>query len=51
MSRFPAEQARIVRLLVDRVDVDVDGLRIRLRTEGLSGVADELSVSEDRRAA
>jgi len=48
---FPAEQARIVRLLVERVDVDVDGLRIRLRTEGLSGIVDELSVREDRRAA
>ena len=43
---FPAEQARIVRLLVERVDVDVDGLRIRLRTEGLSGIVDELSIRE-----
>ena len=32
---FPAEQARIVQLLVERVDVSADGADIRLRTEGL----------------
>jgi site-specific DNA recombinase len=32
---FPAEQARIVQLLVERVEVSTDGLTIRLRTEGL----------------
>jgi len=31
---FPAEQARIVQLLVERVDVSPDGADIRLRTEG-----------------
>ena len=31
---FPAEQARIVQLLVERVDVGPDGVDIRLRTEG-----------------
>src|SRR5438876_11643483 len=30
---FPAEQARLVRLLVERVDVSNDGIRVRLRTE------------------
>jgi hypothetical protein len=40
---FPAEQARIVQLLVERVDIDTDGVRIRLRQEGLRGVAAELS--------
>jgi site-specific DNA recombinase len=29
---FPAEQARIVQLLVQRVDVKPDGLELRLRT-------------------
>ena len=33
---FPAEQARIVQLLVERVEVGVDGLDIRLRVEGLA---------------
>jgi DNA invertase Pin-like site-specific DNA recombinase len=35
---FPAEQARIVQLLVERVDVDVDHLSIRLRTNGLASL-------------
>ena len=32
---FPAEQARIVRLLVERVDVFPDAIHVRLRAEGL----------------
>jgi DNA invertase Pin-like site-specific DNA recombinase len=50
---FPAEQARIVQLLVERVDVGLDGADIRLRTEGLSKlVADLREVRpEARRAA
>jgi site-specific DNA recombinase len=39
---FPAEQARLVRLLVERVDVSGDGIRVRLRTEGLRDVIGEL---------
>ena len=35
---FPAEQARIVRLLVERVDV----LEVRLRAEGLASLVAEL---------
>ena len=31
---FPAEQTRIVQLLVERVDVGTDGLNVRLRTDG-----------------
>jgi site-specific DNA recombinase len=50
---FPAEQARIVQLLVERVDVSSDGADIRLRTEGLTNlIADLRSVRpETRRAA
>jgi site-specific DNA recombinase len=49
---FPAEQSRIVQLLVERVDVYPDGADIRLRTEGLTRlVADLRSVSKSRRAA
>jgi hypothetical protein len=32
---FPAEQARIVRLLVERVDLATNGIEVRLRAEGL----------------
>ena len=39
---FPAEQARIVQLLVERVDVGTDGVSIALRTEGLAQLAGEL---------
>jgi DNA invertase Pin-like site-specific DNA recombinase len=39
---FPAEQARIVQLLVERVDVDVNGVSIRLRTNGIGSVISEL---------
>lgn len=39
---FPAEQARIVALLVERVDIGTDGLNVRLRIDGLSGLAREL---------
>ena len=36
---FPAEQARLVQLLVERVEIAVDGIAVRLRVDGLSGVA------------
>jgi len=42
---FPAEQARLVRLLVERVDVREDGIRVRLRTDGLRDVIHELQGS------
>jgi site-specific DNA recombinase len=49
---FPAEQARIVQLLVQRVDVGLDGADICLRTEGLVDlVADLRRGPEVRRAA
>jgi site-specific DNA recombinase len=49
---FPAEQARIVQLLVERVDVRTDGVAIRLRTEGLASLCAEMSARDpDRRAA
>ena len=46
---FPAEQARIVQLLVERVEIAEDGLDIRLRTDGLAGLVREFGV--DARAA
>ena len=39
---FPAEQARIVRLLVERIDVGTSGVDLRLRIEGLTGLVREL---------
>ncbi|MCX7298829.1 MAG: recombinase family protein [Rhodobacterales bacterium] len=39
---FPAEQARIVSLLVDRVDIGNTGLNVRLRMDGLAGLAREM---------
>jgi len=49
---FPAEQARIVHLLVERVDVGLDGVDIRLRTEGLASlVADLRAANSDMRSA
>ncbi|MFN3347340.1 recombinase family protein [Pseudorhodoplanes sp.] len=49
---FPAEQARIVQLLVERVDVGADGADIRLRTEGLTNlVADLRAVRPKKRRA
>jgi site-specific DNA recombinase len=39
---FPAEQARIVQLLVERIDVAVDGMDIRLRVEGLTELVQDL---------
>jgi DNA invertase Pin-like site-specific DNA recombinase len=50
---FPAEQARIVQLLVERVDVSTDGADIRLRTEGLTNLIADLRAvrPQDRRAA
>ena len=48
---FPAEQARIVQLLVARVDVRTDGLELHLRTQGLGQVVHELGGIGLRRAA
>ncbi len=46
---FPAEQARIVALMVERVEITEDGLDIRLRTDGLAGLVREFGI--DARAA
>ena len=46
---FPAEQARIVQLLVERVDVRTHGVEVRLRPNGLAALVRE--VASSRRAA
>ena len=49
---FPAEQARVIQLLVERVDVNPDGVEIRLRTEGLANLTAELdAVRPEQKAA
>ncbi len=50
---FPAEQARIIHLLVDRVDIGPDGADVRLKLEGLASLARDLSAkpADETRAA
>jgi DNA invertase Pin-like site-specific DNA recombinase len=40
---FPAEHARIVALLVERVEIGAGGLNVRLRTDGLVALAREIT--------
>jgi hypothetical protein len=47
---FPAEQARIVRLLVERVDLSPKGMQVRLRAEGLQTLVEELQSREVKAA-
>lgn len=49
---FPVEQARIVQLLVERVDVSSTGADIRLQVEGLTNlIADLTGRSKEKEAA
>ena len=48
---FPAERARIVRLLLERVMVGPDGADIRLRVEGLASLVRDLGRTAARVAA
>jgi hypothetical protein len=47
---FPAEQARIVSLLVPRIDIGTDGLNVRLRMDGLTALAREMMADLGRAA-
>jgi site-specific DNA recombinase len=40
---FPAEQARIIQLLVERVDVGTEGVDINLRVDGVTSLVGELA--------
>ena len=42
---FPAEQARIIQLLVERVDVGTDGVEIKLRIDGFTSLVGEMAGS------
>ena len=50
---FPAEQTRVIQLLVERVDVGVAGLKVRLRVQGLARMVQDLAgiAAAPRRAA
>jgi DNA invertase Pin-like site-specific DNA recombinase len=48
---FPAEQARIVQLLVERMIVRLDGLEIRMRIEGISSLVEDLRRREPESTA
>ena len=50
---FPAEQARIIRLLVERVDVANSDIQVRMRTEGLDTLVADLRqpTAEERTVA
>ena len=48
---FPGEQARIVQLLVERVEVREDALEVRVRAEGLVSFVTEIRQTDPRKAA
>jgi site-specific DNA recombinase len=48
---FPAEQARIVRLLVERIDLAPGGMQVRLRADGLETLVAELGLRKKAVAA
>lgn len=48
---FPREQARIIQLLVERVEVDPDGVNIKLKLDGVSSLLAELRPEHEAQAA
>lgn len=48
---FPAERARIVALLVERIDVTADVLNVKLRIDGLASLAREMLLGDMELAA
>jgi site-specific DNA recombinase len=45
---FPAEQSRIVNLLIESVTVDAEGVDIRMRATGLESLARDVSSYQKR---
>jgi hypothetical protein len=48
---FPAEQARIVQLLVERIDISEAGADITLRVDGLTSLLQDLLAAEHKKDA
>ena len=44
---FHGEQSRVVQLLVERVDVQPDGIEVRIRAEGFRSLIEELGGGQD----
>jgi hypothetical protein len=44
---FPAEQTRIIRLLVDRVEIGIGGADVRLKLEGLASLVRDLAAQAE----
>ena len=42
---FPAEQARVIQLLIERIEVDANGLKIHFRDSGLAQVVTEVGTA------
>ncbi len=40
---FPAEQTRILNLLIERIDLSENGLDIKIRTDGLGALTQQLT--------
>jgi len=45
---FPAEQTRIVQLLIERVEVRQDGIAVELRSDGLRSLVTEIAAGRGR---
>ena len=43
---YPAEQARILRLLIERIDVEPDGISVALHAAGIRSLVAELADRE-----
>ena len=41
---FPTEQARIIQLLIERVEIGTDGLKLRFRDKGLVQMVAEVGI-------
>jgi hypothetical protein len=48
---FPAEQARIIQLLIERIDVHSEGLDLKLRVDGLQTLVADLRAGQPRAVA
>jgi hypothetical protein len=48
---FPAEQARIIALAVERVEIGTDAIHVRMRIDGLAELAQELLNNSNKEEA
>ena len=48
---FPAEQERLLRLLVEKITVHPDRVDIRIRADGMSAFVRELEFTQNKKAA